>query len=126
MSEAEIDALATRFFAAIETGDAETIGRLYAEDAQVWHNVSGAAQSREENLRLLAYLAKRIRGWRYDDVRRRCFPDGFVQQHVLRGHNTRGEAVAVAACIVAEVADGCIVRIDEYLDAEAARPLFAD
>ena len=35
------DALAARFFAAIEAGDIDAIRAIYAPDARIWHNTDG-------------------------------------------------------------------------------------
>ncbi len=43
--------IAARLFAAIEAGDIEAVGRLYAPDLQVWHNTDGLIQDRDANLR---------------------------------------------------------------------------
>ena len=126
MTPDAVDRLADEFFAAIERGDLEAVAGFYSDDVIVWHNVTRRTQTREENLRLLGYLAQRITSWRYEEVRRSCFPGGFVQQHLLRGENAAGDEVEVAVCLVAEVRDGRVVRIDEYLDGEAAEPLFAE
>ena len=123
--EAEILALADRFFEAIPKGDVETIRRLYAEDAAVWHNFDGVAQTVDQNLRVLAWVAANVDGLRYEDVRRRVTADGWVQQHVLRGTAPNGEPLALEACIVFTVADGRITRLDEYIDSEQAAPLLA-
>ena len=125
MTPAEIDALATDFFAAITRGDLEAVASLYAPDVAVWHNVTAKIQTQDENLALLGSLVPKVSEWRYEEVRRRCFDGGFVQQHVLRGRNAKGESVAVPVCLVAEVRDGKVARIDEYLDSRAAGPLFA-
>jgi ketosteroid isomerase-like protein len=42
---------------------------------------------------------------------------------VLRGTAPDGTAVAMPACVVAAVADGKVVRIDEYLDPGALAAL---
>jgi ketosteroid isomerase-like protein len=120
-----IDRLADEFFAAIERGDLEAVAGYYADDVVVWHNVTRRDQTREENLRLLRHLSGRIADWRYEEVRRDCFPGGFVQRHLLRGTNAAGEEVELPVCLVAGVRGGRIARIEEYLDGEAARPLFA-
>ena len=123
--EAEMLALADRFFEAIPKGDIETIRSLYATDATVWHNFDGVAQTVDQNLRVLAWVAAGVEGLRYEDVRRRVTPDGWVQQHVLRGTAANGEPLEIEACIVFTVADGRITRVDEYLDSAQAAPLLA-
>lgn len=126
MDAAATEALADRFFAAVAGGDAAALETLFAPGSVVWHNTSRKAQSREENLALLAGLHRKLRGWRYEQVRRHCFQGGFVQQHVLCARNAAGQEVEVPACVVVRVEDGAIARIDEYMDARAARALLAD
>jgi len=124
MTAAEIDDLAGRLFAAIERGDIDAVARCYQPDVAVWHSPSGREQTREQNLALLSLLSRCCSDWRYEDVRREIFADGFVQQHVLRLRNARGVPVEIPVCIVVRLRDGAIARIDEYLDGAAAAPLF--
>ena len=112
----DIDAVADRLFAAIEAGDLDAVRAMYADDAVVWHNTDGVAQTRDENLRTLGWVVAHLRDRRYTDVRRWLTPDGFVQQHVLRATNRAGGEVAVPACLAVTVVDGRVTRIDEYLD----------
>jgi ketosteroid isomerase-like protein len=46
-----------------------------------------------------------------------------VQQHVLRATAPDGRPVVCAACLVVEIEDGRIRRIDEYMDGAALAPL---
>ena len=124
MTPEEVDRLATRLFAAIEKGDVDAVAALYADDVAVWHNTSGQAQTKQENLALLKGLTARAEDWRYEDVRRRCYPGGCSQQHVLRG-KLRGRApFDFPVCIVLVMANDKIRRIDEYLDSAALGALF--
>ena len=109
-------AVADRLFAAIEAGDLDAVRDVYAPGAAIWHNTDGIAQSRDENLRTLAWVVGNLRDRSYDDVRRSATADGFVQQHVMRATRTDGERVEIPACIVCTVADGHITRLDEYID----------
>ena len=117
--------VATRLFAAIERGDLEAVHALYAPDVQIWHNVTGRTQTRDENLKLLRYFTGRLSERRYEVLARDFFPGGFVQRHVLHGKLASGELVAAPVCIVIYVANGKIERIHEYLDAAAVRSVFA-
>ena len=113
--------LADRFFKAIEAGDVETVRALYHPDVVIWHNYDGIARrdrgdSREDNLKVLAGLPKRISGARYDVWYREVTETGFVQQHVLRGTMPNGKPFELPACIVCRVEDGRITRLDEYVD----------
>jgi hypothetical protein len=53
----------------------------------------------------------------------KVLPDGFLQQHVLRGLTRAGEPFAMPACMVVRCVDGRILRIDEYLDPAQASAL---
>ena len=76
-------AVANRLFAAIESGDVDTVRDLFTEDARIWHNVDGIEQTRDENLRTLAWVVENLADRRYGDVTCQPTPTGFVQQHVL-------------------------------------------
>jgi ketosteroid isomerase-like protein len=119
------EAIANRFFAAIERGDLDGVRELYAPDVRVWHNVTGRTQTREENLRLLTFFASRVADRRYEVLGRDHFPGGFVQRHVLHGKLASGETVAAPVCLVVYVADGRIRELYEYLDPETVRAAFA-
>ena len=116
MTPDEVDALADRFFAAIERGDVEAVAAYYHPDVRVWHNYDQLDQEREANLAVLAWLGRHVEGLRYEDVRRDIVADGFVQQHVLRGATESGEPLEVPAMMRVTLRDGLIVRIEEYLD----------
>ncbi|MGI9054089.1 MAG: nuclear transport factor 2 family protein [Ilumatobacteraceae bacterium] len=117
--------LAERFFAAIETGDLAAVGDLYAPSAEIWHNHDGLVQDRESNLKTLAWMVANLPHRRYDVIRRSATADGFVQQHVLSATNRAGQNVELPACIICTIADGRIVRLDEYFDSRHAER-FAD
>jgi ketosteroid isomerase-like protein len=108
--------VADRFFAAIERADIDSVRAIYAPDARIWHNHDGVVQDVAANLRVLAWVTRNVAELRYEEVRRAATPDGFVQQHVLRGRAPNGKPVEVAACIVCRVENGRITRLDEYLD----------
>ena len=112
-------ALAKRFFDAIEAGDVEAVGVIYAPDAVIWHNTDGAEQGREDNLKTLAGVVRFLSERRYTERRVGAFPGGFVEQHVLTGRRPDGQSVSLAACIVCQVKDGQITRLDEYFDSAA-------
>ena len=115
--------IADRLFSAIAAGDVAAVRALYAPDARIWHNFDGVTQTAEENLAVLQWVTTHIHGLRYDDVRRQTTPDGFVQQHVLRGTVGNGVAVEIPACIVVTIRDGRITRLDEYIDSKHAKVL---
>jgi ketosteroid isomerase-like protein len=117
-------AIAERFFSAVERGDLETVKATYAPDAVIWHSHDLREQGVEENLRILGWMARNLTDRRYRVHRRVAIPGGFLQQHTLEAKTARG-AFSMPACIVVEVKNGRIVRLEEYLDsarvAELAR-----
>lgn len=117
--------VADRLFRAVVAGDVAAVRALYTDDAVVWHNHDGIAQTVEQNLRLVDWLAKNVRELRYEEVRRQRTEQGFVQQHVLRGIAPSGREVSLPACLVVTVAGGRITRIDEYFDSAQVAPLLA-
>jgi ketosteroid isomerase-like protein len=126
MTPDEIESLADRFFAAIEGGDLAAFESCYSEDAVVWHNYDRRRQKKALNVAVLGWLVAHVPDLHYDDVRRAVLPDGFVQQHVLRGTAPNGARLDVPAMMRVWCADGLITRIDEYLDSLHLLVLRAD
>ncbi|MBI1210253.1 MAG: DUF4440 domain-containing protein [Alphaproteobacteria bacterium] len=107
--------VAERFFRAIEAGDVECIKAIYAPDAVIWHNNDQKEQTVEENVRVLTWVTRNLSNRHYRVKRRVAIPGGFLQQHVLEADTANGP-FSMPACIVVEVKDGRISRLDEYLD----------
>jgi ketosteroid isomerase-like protein len=108
--------VAERLFAAIQAGDVEGVRAVYAPEVEVWHNFDMVNQTADENLRVLAWMVRKVKDLCYEDVRRYEIPGGFAQQHVLRGVAPNGQAIEVPAAIFCTVVDGRITRLEEYLD----------
>ena len=108
--------LADRLFKAIEAGDTATVAELYAPDVKVWHNYDQIEQERDANLAVLGWMGRKVAGVRYEEIRRELLPDGFLQQHILRGTAPDGTALEVPSILRVYCADGAITRIEEYLD----------
>ncbi len=117
--------VARQLFAAVAAGDIDTVRELYAPDCTVWLNARGRAQTVEENTRALAWMTRMLRDIRYEDVRCQPTPEGFVQQHVLRGTTASGAPFEVPACMVGRVEDGKITRLEEYLDSAHLQTLLS-
>jgi ketosteroid isomerase-like protein len=105
-----------RFMAAIMAGDIDTVRSLYHPEAKVWHNFDQVSQTVDENMRVLSWMTRRVKELRYDEVRRVETPEGFAQQHVLRGVAPNGEKLEDPAAIFCTIEDGLITRLEEYLD----------
>jgi ketosteroid isomerase-like protein len=115
--------VAARLFAAVEAGDVAAIAQLYAPDAVIWHSHTDTTQTAEENVQILGMVTRRLRDLRYEEVRRQRTERGFVQQHVLRARAPEGQPVELRSCILCDVVDGRITRLDEYLDGAAVARL---
>ena len=116
--------IASELFAAIERGDLDAVRALYSPRVEVWHNVTGRAQTRDENLALLRYFTGRVSDLHYEVQARHFFPGGFVQRHVLHGRLASGEAIAAPVCLVVELSEDGIERLFEYLDPAAVSGAF--
>lgn len=114
--DSEHRALCHRLFDAIEQGDLETVADCYAPDMTMWFNVTGATSSREENLSALEAGYGLHRRRTYDDRRISTFDDGFLVQYTTRVVAHNGAKRALSACLVAEVHDGKITKLMEYMD----------
>lgn len=119
MNDADTLALADRFMAAIEVGDAAAVEACYAPDAVIWHNTDGLEQDVAANLKTLRGLIAVTTSRRYLDRRVRTFPGGFVQQHVLAAERPGKPDLRLPAVLVCAVQDGRITRLDEYFDSRA-------
>lgn len=108
-------ALLDRFFAAIESGDLETVAECYADDVVVWNNLAREDSSKADNLRLLGWWHGRVDGLHYEIVERIAFDGGVVQRHVIHGR-AGGNDLDVPCCIVFRMTDGRISSLHEYLD----------
>ena len=120
----EIDTIASEFFAAIERGDLDAVRKLYSPEAEIWHNVTGRAQTREENLGLLEYFTGRVSELRYEVLAREFFPGGFVQRHIVHGKLESGDRITAPVCLVVHVSRGRIECLFEYLDPATVRNVF--
>ena len=117
------DQLLDDFFAAIQRGDMDAVAALYADDVEVWHNVTRASLDKKASLDLLRYWIRNVTDMRYHVLERHTFDGGAVQRHVVHG-TAHGTSLEVPVCIVFHVDGGRITRIYEYLDQAAVAAVF--
>jgi uncharacterized protein len=123
MSNSSTIELAQRFVRALNQKDEATIRQIYAPDARIWHNFDDKYQTIDENMKGMYWIHKRLSGINYDVVRQVELPDGYLQEHVLRGKLASGEDFAMAACVICTVKDGRVTGLREYLDLTQTLPL---
>jgi ketosteroid isomerase-like protein len=112
------EALLDDLFGAITAGDIDAVGELYADDVQVWHNVTDRALARDESLDLLRYFVGKVSERRYEIQARNHWDGGAVQRHVLHGR-VDDTVMRAPICITFEFRDGRISAIHEYFDRKA-------
>ena len=112
-----------RLMASLEACDIDATRELYWPDARIWHNFNQRFQPLEENLKSLQWMHHKLKNLRYDVKRREPIPDGFYQEHVLRGTLANGDEFEMPACAIIKIEDGRIISLDEYLDTAHTRPL---
>src|SRR5262245_16904692 len=109
-------------FDAIEAGDIAAVDACYAPDMTMWFNVTGAESTREDNLAALVTGKDLHRRGTYDDRIVNTFADGFMAQYTCTVVTHDGTSIPLTACLVAEVHDGRITKLFEYLDSSQFRP----
>lgn len=116
-----LQALAARFFDAVEQGDIDTVRACFAPHAGIWHNTDEITVTADHTVKVLAGLIARIGERRYASRRLSILPDGFWQRHVLEGVRVSdGVAVRLPCAIYVRVENGLITHIDEYFDSAHA------
>lgn len=121
----DVEALAARFFDALQAADVEALKALYAPDATMWMNTTGRTRPAREVLPFLPGMARRMPDRAYVDRRLTLTPDGFVQRYRLTGTRKDGARVAVDCCVICQVAEGRIARLEEYCDSRQLNALMA-
>ena len=114
--DTEHRALCHALFDAIEREDPEGMARCYAPGMTLWFNVTGEEVSGADTIAAQAAGRRIQRRRTYDDRIVNTFDDGFVVQYTLTIVLHDGARRSLSACAVAEVHDGLIVRLSEYLD----------
>lgn len=117
-------AVADRFMAALNIADADGVRACYAPDARIWHNFDNKLQPVEDNIKSMHWMHSRLNNLNYDVQVRVALPDGFLQEHILRGTLHNGEPFALHACAICKVENGRITELREYLDTAEAKPLY--
>lgn len=114
--------IAATLFTAFEDGDMETVRTLCASDFKARQNLNP-----ELNIDTLIQFSQAVsavvKDFRYEEVRRAATATGFVEEHMVRGRLEDGSELNIAACVVADIEDGKIRSIREYLDSAAAAGL---
>ena len=116
--------LARALFAALAQQDDERVRSLCLPDLRASQN-----NARPMTLDTLLAFNRAVRAvvtdLRYEDAVRSATHTGFVEEHAVRGTLPDGRALDLAVCVVADVRDGKVAALREYVDTAAAAPLVA-
>lgn len=104
-----------RMYEALAAGDVEGALACLTPDAKVWHSFDGVVHERDSIRRDWEGFVSNTSERSTFDVRRQPTSTGFVQQHV-GVFGMGGKRMAWSICLVVEVRDGLIARINEYID----------
>ncbi len=114
--------IATALFDAFSSGNGEAARALCAADLVAIQN-GGPPMSRDALIKFSDSVKRVVPDFRYENARRTATDVGFVEEHDVCGTLPDGNLLRIAACVVAEVRDGKIVTLREYLDTAAAAGL---
>lgn len=111
-------------FEALSNGDDDRVRTLCAPDVKARQN-NGPPMDIEALLAFSQSVRRVVANFRYEDARRSGTATGFVEEHNVRGELPDGSKLELAVCVVADVRDGKVCDLREYLDVSAAAGLIA-
>lgn len=114
--------LAEKLFKAFARGDADGVRRLCSPDMQARQN-NGPAMNLDALLEFALAVNRVVKDFRYEDAVRSATETGFVEEHSVRGTLPDGSELNLAVCVVADVRNGKLTDLREYLDFAAAAGL---
>lgn len=108
-----------RLFGTMQDCDTATLRDCLTTDAIIWHSFDKKPMGVEAVVAAWEGMAQNFAECAVADVRRQQTPTGYVQQHVFVVRMKDGTRKAWPVCIVVQVQDGRIARVDEYIDMSA-------
>ena len=114
--------IAASLFKAFETGDMDKVRALCAPGFKARQNLNTEFDL-ETLIQFSQAVSAVVSDFRYEDIVRSSTPSGFVEEHSVKGTLSDGSELHLVACVVADIRDGKIVHLREYLDSAAASGL---
>lgn len=115
-------AVARTMFDAFEAGDTESARKVLADDFTGSQN-GGPAMDRDTLLRFSSAVKAAVPDFRYEEIVCAATPDGFVEEHTVRGTLPDGEPLELRLCVVGTVEGAKVKSLREYLDSAGAAGL---
>ena len=100
---------------AAERSDVARLEDLWSSDFVLWYNTSLKSLSRDEALKSIAAVGSVFGELEFTDIRRLYGEKGYAQQHTIKGRFS-GKSFSMPACVIVEISDGKVVRVDEWWD----------
>jgi ketosteroid isomerase-like protein len=120
--DSEMRDVCNRFLDAIEAQDMDAIGDLLSPDLKFWANFTNTTKGRDDMLQAISAGYALHRHRHYNDRQIRALDGGFLIQYTCAITRHDGSTSAHWAGMVADVRDGRIVRVDEYMDSGKFAP----
>jgi ketosteroid isomerase-like protein len=115
--------LAKQFSDASKAADVGTADKLLDPDFKFWANYTKQTLGKAEMLGYIGTFFPTLRSVEYRNVRVTPSANGYVLQQVTDTVLGDGSKISdLDVCMVIQVRDGRLLRIDEYLDAAAIAP----
>lgn len=115
-------AICRALFEAFEKSDDQSVRSLCSPDMQAWQN-NNPPMGLDMLLGFLKSVLGVVKHFRYEEAKRSITGTGFVEEHRVRGTLPDGSQLDLAVCVIADVRDGQIYALREYLDTAAASGL---
>ena len=114
--------IARAMFDAFQSGDMDAARAILANDFTGSQN-GGPDMSRDVLLGFSGAVKAAVPDFRYEEIVCAATPDGFVEEHTVRGTLPDGEAINLRLCVVGTVENGKVTSLREYLDSAGAAGL---
>lgn len=109
-----------RFFGSMQPCDIAALRDCLTEDAVVWHSFDRKTMAPDDVAKTWEGMATAYSERGVTDVRRQQTATGYVQQHLFVVRGKDGARKAWPVCVVTQLKDGKIARLDEYIDLSAS------
>ncbi|OBV12071.1 nuclear transport factor 2 family protein [Erythrobacter dokdonensis] len=114
--------LAEHLFTALQNNDMDTTRDCCAPDFRGSQN-GGPEMSLDALLQFAGAVNAALPDFRYENPIRTTTDSGFVEEHLVRASRPDGGQLSVMVCVVAEVSNGKITTLREYVYTGAAAGL---
>lgn len=115
--------IASQFLAGVENRDLSRIDAVVAPNAKFWTNVGQEDVDRATRMSRIALEFRLFKTFTFDNTRLDDFGTGFLVRAHARGSLGDGQQFDFPVCIVGDVENGAIVRLEEYFDPSAVAPI---